>query len=225
MARSKVTPEQILREAARLFATKGFHGTSTREIAEAVGVRQPSLFHHFASKHDIARALYAYDYERSPGLRGEREVPDGTPASVELYQGVRREILVEMTSAYDLRGLYLSALIDEPEFAEWQAIYHAALGTIRGLIERGVMEGDFVPTRADVVVEVLDATINQAVRWSGAQPDTSLPDDVATLALRLVLARPSRIPAIRRQADRILESQGIRWADELASLGDRRRSR
>ena len=218
MARSKVTPEQILREAARLFATKGFHGTSTREIADAVGVRQPSLFHHFASKHDIARALYAYDYERSPGLRGEREVPDGTPAAVELYHGVRREILVEMTSVYDLRGLYLSALIDEPEFAEWHANYHTALDSLRGLIERGVAEGDFVRTRTDVVIEILDATINQAVRWSGAQRDPSLPDDVAELALRLVIARPSRIPTIRRQADRLLEDAGTPWADELEQL-------
>ncbi|MBM7518645.1 TetR/AcrR family transcriptional regulator [Nocardioides nitrophenolicus] len=217
MARSKVTPEQILREAARLFATKGFHGTSTREIADAVGVRQPSLFHHFATKHDIARALYAYDHERSPGLRGARELPEGTPASVEFYQSVRREILVEMTSAYDLRGLYLSALIDEPEFREWRTAYDAAMARSRDVIERGVADGEFVATRADVVIEMLDATINQAVRWSGRPRDPSAPDDVAVLALRLVIARPSRIPAIRRQADRLLAAAGTPWADQLAT--------
>lgn len=218
MARAKVTPEQILREAARLFATKGFHGTSTREIAEAVGVRQPSLFHHFATKHDIAQALYAYDYARSPGLQGEHEVPPGTPASVELYQGVRREILVEMTSAYDLRGLYLSALIDEPEFARWHTAYHAAMARSRAVIERGIADGEFTDTRAHVVTEMLDATINQAVRWSGAQRERSLPDDVAVLALRLVIARPSRIPAVRRAADRILAAAGTPWDAELDRL-------
>ncbi|MBU2693588.1 TetR/AcrR family transcriptional regulator [Pimelobacter sp. 30-1] len=218
MARAKVTPEQILREAARLFAIKGFHGTSTREIAEAVGVRQPSLFHHFATKHDIAQALYAYDYARSPGLQGVREVPDGTPAAVELYQTVRREILVEMTSAYDLRGLYLSALIDEPEFARWHAAYHAAMAHSRAVIERGIADGEFADTRAHVVTEMLDATINQAVRWSGAQRERSMPDDVAVLALRLVIARPSRIPAVRRAADRLLEAAGTPWETELDQL-------
>ncbi|WP_408897736.1 TetR/AcrR family transcriptional regulator [Nocardioides sp. R1-1] len=220
MARSKVTPDQILREAARLFATKGFHGTSTREIAEAVGVRQPSLFHHFASKHEIARALYAYDHGRSPGLQGRREVPEGTSAAVELYQGVRREILVEMTSAYDLRGLYLSALLEEPEFAEWHAAYHDAMARTRGVIERGIADGEFAATRTDVVTEILDATINQAVRWSGTQRERSLPDDVAVLALRLVILRPSRIPAIRRQADRLLAAAGTPWPGEIAQLPD-----
>ncbi|GAA1513367.1 TetR/AcrR family transcriptional regulator [Nocardioides humi] len=218
MARAKVSREQILREAARLFAIKGFHGTSTREIAEAVGVRQPSLFHHFASKHDIARALYEYDHERSPGLQGRRELPEGTPASVEFYQSVRREILVEMTSAYDLRGLYLSALIDEPEFLPWRTAYDAAMARSRAVIEQGVADGEFVTTRADVVIEMLDATINQAVRWSGTQHDPSVPDDVAVLALRLVIARPGRIPAIRRQADRLLRDAGTPWADELEQL-------
>jgi AcrR family transcriptional regulator len=218
MARSKVTPEQILREAARLFATKGFHGTSTREIADAVGVRQPSLFHHFATKHDIARALYEYDYGRSPGLQGRREVPDGTSPAVELYQSVRREILVEMTSAYDLRGLYLSALIDEPEFAHWHAAYHSAMARTRAVIERGISDGEFADTRPKVVTEILDATINQAVRWSGAQRERSLPDDVAVLALRLVVRRPSRIPAVRREADRVLEAAGTPWERELDQL-------
>ena len=218
MARSKVTPDQILRAAARLFATKGFHGTSTREIADAVGVRQPSLFHHFATKHDIAQALYAYDYDRSPGLQGRREVPDGTTAAVEMYQSVRREILVEMTSAYDLRGLYLSALLDEPEFARWHEAYHSAMARSRAVIERGIADGEFADVRPQVVIEMLDATINQAVRWSGAQRERSLPDDVAVLALRLVIARPSRIPAVRREADRVLEAAGTPWERELDQL-------
>ncbi|MCR1785252.1 TetR/AcrR family transcriptional regulator [Nocardioides carbamazepini] len=220
MARSKVTPEQILREAARLFATKGFHGTSTREIADAVGVRQPSLFHHFATKHDIARTLYEYDYARSPGLQGVRELPDGAPPSVEFYHSVRREILVEMTSAYDLRGLYLSALIDEPEFRQWRMAYDAAMARSRAVIEKGVADGEFVATRVEVVIEMLDATINQAVRWSGDQRDRSMPDDVAVVALRMVLARPSRIPSIRRQADRLLDAAGTPWPEALAALDD-----
>src|SRR5581483_2006845 len=44
------TRERILYEASNLFAREGYHGTTTREIAAAVGVRQPSLFYHFPSK-------------------------------------------------------------------------------------------------------------------------------------------------------------------------------
>ena len=37
--------EQILEVAARLFTSKGYAATSTREIAEAVGIRQASLYY------------------------------------------------------------------------------------------------------------------------------------------------------------------------------------
>ena len=49
--------EQILDAAAELFTTRGYASTSTRAIAEAVGVRQPSLYHHFATKDDLLEAL------------------------------------------------------------------------------------------------------------------------------------------------------------------------
>jgi AcrR family transcriptional regulator len=47
------TRERILREASRLFATRGYYGSSTRDIAAAVGIQQPSLFHHFPHKQAI----------------------------------------------------------------------------------------------------------------------------------------------------------------------------
>jgi TetR/AcrR family transcriptional regulator, cholesterol catabolism regulator len=44
---------ELTREAARLFAEKGYHGTSTRELAEAMGVQKGSLYAHIASKQDL----------------------------------------------------------------------------------------------------------------------------------------------------------------------------
>ncbi|HSH92210.1 MAG TPA: TetR/AcrR family transcriptional regulator [Ramlibacter sp.] len=41
---------ELLRSAARLFRRKGFDGTSTRDIAAAVGMRSGSPFYHFKSK-------------------------------------------------------------------------------------------------------------------------------------------------------------------------------
>jgi len=43
----------LAREAARLFAEKGYHGTSTRELAEAMGVQKGSLYAHIESKQDL----------------------------------------------------------------------------------------------------------------------------------------------------------------------------
>jgi len=58
---------ELTRQAARLFAEKGYHGTSIGEIAEALGVQKASLYAHISSKQDLlyetmvegARAFHA----------------------------------------------------------------------------------------------------------------------------------------------------------------------
>jgi AcrR family transcriptional regulator len=62
MARPKKSEERdtrqdILDAALDLFAENGFFGTSMREIAKRVGVRESALYHHFASKEAILQGL------------------------------------------------------------------------------------------------------------------------------------------------------------------------
>jgi AcrR family transcriptional regulator len=55
--RGKKTREKILKVATKLFAKYGFAGTSMDEIAERVGIRKASLYHHFSSKQEIYEEL------------------------------------------------------------------------------------------------------------------------------------------------------------------------
>ena len=55
--------EELLRAAARLFVEKGFEATTTRDIANAVGMRSGSPFYHFRSKQDLLKAAMAEGLE------------------------------------------------------------------------------------------------------------------------------------------------------------------
>lgn len=53
----------IIESAMKLFAHKGYHGTSMQEIADNSGIAKASLYNHFKSKEDIAISIFKYHYE------------------------------------------------------------------------------------------------------------------------------------------------------------------
>lgn len=58
-AKSVERRQQIVDEAYRVFATRGYHGASLREIASAAGIGLSTLQHHFAGKEDLLVAVLA----------------------------------------------------------------------------------------------------------------------------------------------------------------------
>jgi AcrR family transcriptional regulator len=61
---------EILAEGLELIAEVGYHGASLRELAKRLGISQPSLYHYFASKEELAEQIieaYAGDMIRGGG--------------------------------------------------------------------------------------------------------------------------------------------------------------
>lgn len=57
--RGAATAARILDAAEELFAERGYHGTTLRDVADRVGLRIPSLYNHFASKDALYAAVLA----------------------------------------------------------------------------------------------------------------------------------------------------------------------
>jgi AcrR family transcriptional regulator len=81
--------EQILREAARLFAERGFHGVGVDEIGAAVGISGPGLYRHFPGKDAMLAELLVGISDRllTAGRMRVAETPDPAGALDALIRG------------------------------------------------------------------------------------------------------------------------------------------
>jgi TetR/AcrR family transcriptional regulator, cholesterol catabolism regulator len=84
--------DELTRQAARLFAQKGYHGTSIGEIAEALGVQKGSLYAHIESKQDL---LYETMREGAASFHaGLDAIPDDLPATEKIREALRSHLRV-----------------------------------------------------------------------------------------------------------------------------------
>ena len=83
---------ELTRQAARLFAEKGYHGTSIGEIAEALGVQKGSLYAHIRSKQDL---LYETMLEGARAFHaGLDAIPEDLPATEKIRLALRSHLRV-----------------------------------------------------------------------------------------------------------------------------------
>lgn len=193
--------EEILHAASRLFATKGFGGTSTREIAAAAGLRQPSLFHYFATKDAILEALL----ERSlaaPLAFIERLAREPLPAAVQIYRAIRFDVHYLCSYPFDLDAL-LAPEARQPRFRHVWRKRERLLATFVSLVKRGVASGELVAADAEIAANAIFGMDEWTLSWYRRRrwPAERIADGVATLALRALLADPARVDEIRRLAD------------------------
>jgi AcrR family transcriptional regulator len=85
------TRSAILREAATLFAVRGYDAVSVREIVQAAGVTKPSLYYHFGSKEGVAQALI--EQLMAAGTAVRHAVFEHTEGVRDLLEEYTREML------------------------------------------------------------------------------------------------------------------------------------
>jgi AcrR family transcriptional regulator len=84
--------EELTRIAARLFAEKGYQGTSLADLAEELGVQKPSLYHHIDSKEDL---LWEVAREGAAAFHAALDaVPADLPATERIRLALRAHLAV-----------------------------------------------------------------------------------------------------------------------------------
>ena len=174
------TPQdEILDAAGELFTEQGYAGTSTRAIAQAVGLRQASLYHHFATKEDILIALLRQTVV--PTLDVARGQDVTRPAADRLVEIVRFDVTQLVTSRWNLGVLYLLPEIRTAAFDPFRADRLALRDIYRSLAAE-ILGADARDPRCALPFRLVESVI-------GLRSDGEIAaDDAATLAGTIVAA-------------------------------------
>ena len=107
------TKERIIDEALTLFSTKGFKGTSVKNIADAVGIKDSSLYKHFKSKQEILDSIVETMNSRIGTMSDMIGIPSDNDMkkSAEIYAGFDEDRLVTFSKKvflFYLKDPYIS---------------------------------------------------------------------------------------------------------------------
>lgn len=136
----------IVETAMKIFAEKGFRGTTTRELAAAAGVSEPILYEHFKTKADLYKAIIDY------------VITQGTPI-LEAFREKHRESHDDRSFFLELGSCLFQWYSQDPAFIrlllfsnlehhEMREMFHERMGNvffgiIAEYIERRINEGGF----------------------------------------------------------------------------------
>ncbi|MCX2929715.1 helix-turn-helix domain containing protein [Mycobacterium sp. CVI_P3] len=200
--------EEILDAAAELFTTRGYASTSTRAIAEAVGIRQASLYHYFKTKDELLSALLHQTVTPTllflSALR--RAEPPPTPAqclhALAAFDGAQL-----LTSRWNLGALYLLPELREARLATfWTERERLRLAYLD--LSRSILAGTGVADdAADLPFRLVESLVNM---WSRhPEPDhATLAGHVADACLRVLGLTEDALPVPRASTDAYLAGYG-----------------
>jgi TetR/AcrR family transcriptional regulator, cholesterol catabolism regulator len=175
---------ELTRAAARLFAEKGYHGTSTADLAEALGVQKGSLYAHIESKADL---LWEVAREGAEAFHAALDaLPDEGPSVERIRLAVRAHLRVvseqlDVATVFTREWRYLEGERRERFVAERRRYEER----FRALFREGRDRGDLRTDLDDATATLLAlSAVNWAYTWlrPGA-PTDELADRFTALLL------------------------------------------
>lgn len=188
-SRADATRARLLDAAIQSFASKGFHATTTRDIAATAGMSPAALYVHHKSKEELLYLIALAGHTMTLQL-----VREGIAASSDPVEQLRR--VVHGYVAYHAQH-HTSARVVNYEIAALNAEHLATVRTMRQqidrelslLVDRGVAAGLFHttdPRMAAIALQSLAVDIARWYREDGAWSPEHIADRYTDIALRVV---------------------------------------
>jgi TetR/AcrR family transcriptional regulator, cholesterol catabolism regulator len=164
--------DELTRQAARLFAEKGYHGTSIGDLAEAMGVQKGSLYAHIDSKADL---LWQVAREGAAAFHAALdELDDALPATEKIRLALRAHLRVvgkqlDVATVFIREWRYLEGERRDEFLAERRRYEERIRVFFREGRERGELRTDLDDATATLLA--LSAA-NWAYTWIRPKTDT-----------------------------------------------------
>jgi TetR/AcrR family transcriptional regulator, cholesterol catabolism regulator len=166
---------EVIDAAAQVFARRGYHGASTQDIADVLGIRQASLYYYFECKEAALEAVCASGVE-DYAVRAQ-EILRGPQSSSEKVARLVFHHLAPMTERLDYTLAFLRErrFLPKPARRRIRAIELRYERIIQRVIQQGVDSGEF---RADLDTRMATLALlglgNSAALWFGREPGATL---------------------------------------------------
>lgn len=173
------TRQELLDEALRLFAEKGYAGTSIREIAEGVGVRDSAIYSHFSSKRELLDSLIdesgphllnrlGLDFDRLSERPPSEALPEFLERLLQAWDEERPRMLISMLTREGLTGVHeaLEAVQKRlmPHFRRW-----ASEGSLRDDVPPKFLLSELLLPLTAIRLFYLHAQASSAQRKQGRE--------------------------------------------------------
>lgn len=193
--RRELVESEIQEHAARLFAERGFAGTSLQDIADSVGITRQALYYYVKSKDEVLAELVA-DLTLSSVARSREIRADRTLTHAEQLRRIAYLTVTDRArdrTRFQLLDRSASALPDDIAASFLQG-RRDALAELRGLIDDGIAAGEFRPLDSRVAALSVLGMCNWVAWWYEPGPDhpvEPIAQQMADGALAMLRAAPN----------------------------------
>ncbi len=188
--------EKLLEVAARVYAEAGYHGTTTRRIAQQADLNEVTLFRHFGSKDALLREAI----EHADQQARQQLDPEAVDPIVEMH----RWALASFERFYAQKNLIrqvMGDMVQRPAIApricnDTTHEFEQLVSFMARQEERGVLPSSDPPMREAAAAMLVHALLGNAL-WRDLVPDMPPPDICARLFVEVLLrAVGARTPAV-----------------------------